>query len=128
MISNPKLISVEAVPIQLDLEAIANTPYEGFSFSKLLDNTNCSAEAVTDYHFGDVIPNVIKLAHLKEVISNIDKGEITISKGAEILNDIVLETESKQVKELYKKLFDLHEYTHKVQQELIDLKRDIHQK
>lgn len=73
-------------------------------------------------------PKIIKLADLKEVINGIDKGEITISKGAEILNDIVLETESKQVKELYKKLFDLHDYAHEILQELIELKRDIHKK
>ncbi len=92
-------------------------------------------EDIYVYVDGTLIPpevyspqKIIKLADLKEVINDIDKGEITVAKGAEILNDIVLETESKQVKELYKKLFDLHDYTHEILQELIELKRDIHKK
>lgn len=103
MSNEPKLLSVEAVSMQVDMKLIPDD---------------------VSFH----TPKIIKLADLKEVINGIDKGEITISKGAEILNDIVLETESKQVKELYKKLFDLHDYTHEILQELIDLKRDIHQK
>lgn len=37
-------------------------------------------------------PKIIKLADLRDVIDKIDKGEITMSKGAEALNQIIYET------------------------------------
>ncbi len=110
MNNEPKLLSVQAVSIQINMEAIEDAEKAGSgmkdffnkqkdldadiqeiadnNFSQLLDSTNCSTDAVTDYYFGDVRPKIIKLAHLRDVIDKIDKGEITMSKGAEILNQV----------------------------------------
>lgn len=61
------------------------------NFNELLDSTNCSTDAVTDYYFGDVRPKLIKLADLRDVIDKIDKEEITMYRGVEILNQIAYE-------------------------------------
>lgn len=57
-----KLISADTIPIKVRVD---DEPWDGYK--------------------------IIKLAHLRDVIDGIDKGEITMSKGAEILNQVAVD-------------------------------------
>lgn len=65
---------------------------------------------------------VIKLAHLRDVIELIDKEEISMSKAADILNDIVLNAERQELIEMHKLVLSLQECVISLQREIIKLK------
>jgi len=69
---------------------------------------------------------IIKLAHLRDVIELIDKGEISMSKAADILNDIVLDAERQELSEMYKVVLSLQERLISLQREIIKLKSVAH--